>query len=143
MKDLSLFIGLSRTLLYVQRETEKIFRQHHLTTGQFAVMEALYHKGEKSVKELKELILITSGNMPVILKNLERQAYIEKKTDGQDHRIRKICLTEKGRKKIEEVFPKNQEKIEALFSVWTREEKEMMQKAMKQFGEEYSIWREK
>lgn len=48
MEDLKLFISLSRTIIYLDRDTYKIYKEHGITKTQFAVLEILYHKGDLS-----------------------------------------------------------------------------------------------
>lgn len=137
MKDLKLFISLSRTLLYLDRETDKIFKEHGITKTQFAVLEVLYHKGDLSQCDIRQLILTTAGNLPVVINNLLKEELISKRPHEEDGRRHILSLTPKGRKLLEEVFPKNQQCIEDNFSVWTEEEKEMLHEAMKKFRKEH------
>lgn len=137
MEDLKLFIGFSRMLLHVDRKTSKVFRDADLTKGQFAVLEVLHTKGRLSASQIRKLILMTPGNLPVILKNLEAEDYIRRLPNPADGRSSLLELTDRGEKKLLEVFPKNQEVIEDLFSVWTEEEKELLLKSMKKFRDEY------
>ena len=137
MKDLKLFISLSRTLLYLDRETDKIFKEHGITKTQFAVLEVLYHKGDLSQCDIRQLILTTAGNLPVVINNLLQEELISKRPHEEDGRRHILSLTPKGRKLLEEVFPKNQQCIEDNFSVWTEEEKEMLHEAMKKFRKEH------
>lgn len=137
MDDLKLFIALSRTMLHVDRSSQVIFRAHGLTKGQFAVLEVLYHKGELTSKQIKELILTTPGNLPVIIHNLEKEGFVSRREDPRDRRSSLLSLTPLGTKKIEEVFPENKELIEQLFSVWTKEEKEQMMRALLKYRKEH------
>ena len=70
--DLSLLIGLSRTSNTFASETSRIMTAHDLTLSQFAVLEAVVHKGTLSIGEIQRKILSTTGTMPVIIKNLEK-----------------------------------------------------------------------
>lgn len=72
--DLSLLIGLSRTSNTFASETSRIMTAHDLTLSQFAVLEAVVHKGTLSIGEIQRKILSTTGTMPVIIKNLESVA---------------------------------------------------------------------
>lgn len=132
--DLKLFIGMSRTLNKINRETSKIHTRYGLTTPQFGVLEALYHKGDLSVGEVQKKILSSSGTIPVIIKNLEKEGLLEKKRDDLDKRKFILHLTDKGRDLIERVYPENEELIVAMMSVWTEEEKKLLLESMKKFG---------
>lgn len=137
MNDLHLFIGLSRTMLYLDRKTDEIFRKHGLTQTQFAVLEALYHKGDLPQCRIRELILTTAGNLPVVIKNLLKQDYISKRPDPEDGRRQILSLTPSGKELLEKVFPENAACIRECFSVWTENEREELLRLMKKFRKEY------
>ena len=52
--ELKIFIGMSRAINKINRATNKIYTKYGLTSGQFAVLEVLYHKGDLSVGEVQE-----------------------------------------------------------------------------------------
>lgn len=134
-KDLKIFIGMSRTLNKLNRLNSQLFRDYDLTTGQYGVLEALYHKGNRSVGEIQEMILSTTGNMPVILKNLKARDLISTCRADKDRRLTIVSLTDEGRDLIEEVFPKNKEVIEGYFSRLSEDEKEKMLDLLSKFKE--------
>lgn len=134
MIELKVFIGMSRTLNKINRATCKIYAKYGLTTGQFAVLEALYHKGDLSIGQVQEKILSTSGTIPVIVKNLEKEGYLEKTNDKEDKRRFILKITEKGRKLMDLVYPENEAMIVSMMDAWTQEEKEAIVNYMKKFG---------
>lgn len=137
MKDLNLFIALSRTMLYIDREADKVFQKYHITKTQFAVMEALYHKGPLTQSDIRRLILTTTGNLPVVIKNLLTYGYVEKRKDKPDKRKQILSLTLEGQALMGKVFPENRQCIEKIFSVWTQEEKEHLMNILQKFRKEY------
>ncbi len=124
MKSLKIFIGMSRFLNKINRVTGKIHQQYGLTTPQFGVLEALYHKGDLSIGEVQEKILSTGGTMPVIIRNLLREGLITKTKDSKDKRRAILNLTEKGRALMDKVYPKNEALIHSELSIWNEEEKD-------------------
>lgn len=137
MDDLKLFISLSRTLLFLDRKTDKIFKEHGITKTQFAVLEVLYHKGDLSQCDIRKLILTTAGNLPVVINNLLKEDLITKTPHEEDRRRQVLSLTNKGRQLIQKVFPENKQCIQECFSVWTEEEKEILHGLMKKFRKEH------
>lgn len=97
-------IALSRGLRAVHRKSETLFRSHNLTLAQFAVLEALYHKGELTVGALIESVLSTSGNMTVVIRNLEQHGLVCRKPNPADGRSFLVCLTDRGEALIAKVF---------------------------------------
>ena len=70
--ELKILIGLHRAINYIDRQSTKIFSEYQLTLGQFAVLEALHHKGDMTVGQVQEKILSSGGTMPLIINNLEK-----------------------------------------------------------------------
>ena len=134
MTDSFLVIYLYRIVNTLERKTIAICTKHGLTASQFAVLEALQHKGDLTVGEVKEAILSSTGTIPVVVKNLEKLGYIYRKTDSADKRRSILSLTDAGRELVEEVFPKNIEMIQQEMSVWNEEEKKQLARLLQKFN---------
>lgn len=114
-------------------KSEKIIRNNNLTDSQFSVIDVLYTKGEMRISSLLESMLATSGNMTVILKNMERDGLIYRNRDESDKRAFIVGLTDKGRTLFEQILPPHKEEIEKLYSIFTDEEKKTFIKLLKKF----------
>ncbi|WP_367567914.1 MarR family winged helix-turn-helix transcriptional regulator [Lacrimispora sp.] len=134
-KELKILIGLHRAVNYIDRQSVRIFSEYQLTMGQFAVLEALYHKGDMTVGQVQEKILSSSGTIPLIVNNLEKRGYLVRKTDSKDKRRCILHITEQGQELIGQVYPRNEARIIELMSGWTEEEKEQLTALLKKFGE--------
>lgn len=135
--ELKILIGLHRAVNYIDRQTAKICAGKNLSVGQFAVLEALYHKGDLSVGQVQEKILSTSGTIAVIVSNLEARGYICKERDSQDKRRFILHLTESGRQVIAQIYPENEAKIISIMRFWTEEEQQSLAALLKRFGDEF------
>ena len=129
--DLKILIGLHRVINAVDSRTIKLVKSYGLSIGQFAVLEALYHKGEMTVGQVQKKILSSTGTMPVIIKNLEKRQLISYKADEQDKRKRLLYITDKGKELISEVFPKNKELIIDYFKTMKLDDKKEFLRLMK------------
>ncbi len=132
--ELKIFIGMSRALNKINRATNKVYKKYGLTSGQFAVLEALYHKGELSVGEVQDKILSTSGTIPVIVKNLEKEGFLQKSNDASDKRRFILQITQKGKELMDIIYPENEEIIISMINVWSKEEQEVILNYMRKFG---------
>lgn len=117
-------ISLSRALQSIHKKSEVLFRQKNLTMAQFAVLEALLHKGDLTVQNLIDAVLSSSGNMTVVVRNLERQSLVERKNNPEDKRSFLICLTESGRELIGKVFIQHMELVEKVLTPLEDKEKQ-------------------
>jgi DNA-binding MarR family transcriptional regulator len=129
--NLKAFIGLSRTTQALHKRAGGIFNKGGLTSSQFAVLEALYHKGDLTINEIIESILSTSGNMTVVINNLEKDSMIQRQVNPMDKRSSIIVITDKGRQKVEEIFPVHLEDLAKSFEELEEKEKEMLIKILK------------
>lgn len=124
--NLKAFIGLSRTTQGLHKRAGNIFNKGGLTLSQFAVLEALYHKGDLTIQEIIESILSSSGNMTVVINNLEKEKMIERHVNPKDKRSSIIAITDKGKQKVEEVFPLHLADLKKSFDTLTQNEKEAL-----------------
>lgn len=122
--DLKLLIALSRGTQGIHRRSATLFKEHGLTIAQFSVLEALYHKGDLTINEIIMSVLSTSGNMTVVISNLEKECFIERIVNEKDKRSCIIRITEKGRKSVENIFPSHVADLGECFSVYTNDEKQ-------------------
>lgn len=132
--------ALSVHLMVVFRRAERTIRSHEgemikaygLTPMQFGVLDVLYSKGPLSIGEIIEAMLSTSGNMTVVIRNMERDGYVTR-VPGEDRRSYLISLTDKGRAKIEEVLPVHAEHISRIFSVLSEAEQKELTDLLRKF----------
>lgn len=117
----------------ISTHTGKVIRSNNLTDSQFSVIDVLYTKGEMRICTLLNTILATSGNMTVILKNMERDGLIYRKKDDDDKRAFLVGLTEKGKKLFEKILPSHRSEIEKLYSILSDEEKASLISILKKF----------
>lgn len=121
--NLKVLIALSRTTQAVHKRSAAIFKDGGLTMTQFSVLEALYHKGPMSINQIIQTILATPGNMTVVIGNLERDGLVTRSGHPEDCRSVLVTITDAGRARIEEIFPKHLDDLAECFAPLTREEK--------------------
>jgi len=121
--DNAILIGAYRMVRDLDRETARISAEFGLTYPQFQVLEALLHKGELSVGQIRDAILSSDGTVPVVVDNLCRKGLVRRTKDPRDRRRSLVSLTDVGASLIREAYPRNEEMIEAKFDIWTAEDK--------------------
>ena len=121
-QELKAFIAMSRALNEINRNTISIVKEYGISTSQFAVLEALYHKGDLTVGEVQEKILSTSGTIAVVIRNLENSGLIYKTQDSKDKRRYILKLSDKGLDLIAKVYPKNEKMLLSVMSSLNQDE---------------------
>eukprot|EP01156_Anaeramoeba_ignava_P006432 Anaeramoba_ignava/a348637_15.p2 GENE.a348637_15~~a348637_15.p2 ORF type:complete len:142 (+),score=9.26 a348637_15:8-433(+) len=129
--QLKSFIAMNRALNMINRNTITIVNKYGISTSQFAVLEALYHKGDLSVGQVQEKVLSTSGTIAVVIKNLEKNNLIYRLQDDNDKRKYILKLSEKGFDLISEVYPENESMILNLMDRLSKEEQSNLLTYMK------------
>ncbi|HEL1093631.1 TPA: MarR family transcriptional regulator, partial [Streptococcus equi subsp. zooepidemicus] len=116
-------------------QSSAFFQKANLTPTQFSVLEVLYSKGSMRINKLIGSLLATSGNMTVVLKNMERNGWISRCQDAKDKRACLVQLTPEGKALIETILPEHIKRVEALFSVLTETEQKQLITLLKKFKE--------
>jgi len=122
--NLNVVIGLYRSYFRIHRSTQKLIASYNITMPQFGVMEALYHLGDMNIGEIIDKTLSTSGNMTVVIKNLEQDGWITRHADPDDKRAYLVQLTKRGEELIETIFPKHLNDLDGLLDNLDTKEKE-------------------
>ncbi len=122
---LNTFIKLVRCTNSVAHHVHKHLR-NELTVSQFGILEALYHLGPMSQKELATKILKSAGNITTIINNLENAGLVVRVPSLEDKRYYAIHLTDEGHKLIERIFPDHAEIICRRMAVLTEEEQQTL-----------------
>lgn len=79
MREDDLLLSLHRTVSKLDRTMGAICKEHGLTLGQFAVMQALYRCGDQTIGELREAAISSDGTISVVIKNLEKRELVHRK----------------------------------------------------------------
>src|SRR3989475_13272688 len=94
------FVVLWKAARAAQAYAEKSISELEMCASDFAVLEALLHKGPLPVNEIGKKVMLTSGSITVAVDRLETKGLVERRAHGTDRRAGKDDLTEEGRKLI-------------------------------------------
>ncbi len=133
-RALNTYIKLQRAAETSLMRTTAHLSDYNLTTSQFAVLEALYHLGTLSQRDLAEKLLKSTGNMSTVLKNMERRGLISRVRDPGDNRYMQVCITDSGRTLLKSMLDKHVAGIVAEMGVLTGEEQEELARLCRKLG---------
>lgn len=133
-QSLKLFIVLSRAARAVNDQVNKEIHTYNLNPTEFAVLELLYHKGDQPLQHIGSKILLASGSITYVVDKLEQKQLLSRKACEKDRRVTFAQITEKGKKFIEEIFPKHEKKLQDILAGLTSEEKEAAITLLKKLG---------
>src|SRR5437763_15349506 len=111
----------------------------HLELGgsDFAVLEALLHKGALPVGDIGRKVLLTSGSITVAVDRLEAKGLVERRASADDRRARIVHLTKEGRKLITRAYTEHAADMERLAAAsLTTAERTTLIRLLKKIGYE-------
>ena len=131
---LDTYIKISRACNTAQTYAKNGLEQAGLSYSQFAVLEALYHVGPLTLGDLARRVLRSSGNLTLVLKNLEKRGLVKRCQQGEDKRFIVAAITTAGRKLIARIFPQHARQITEIMSRLTAEEQQQLGALCKKLG---------
>lgn len=131
---LNTYTKLVRAAESVTARTSRVMTAANLTLSQFGVLEALYHKGPLCQRDIAAKILKSTGNMTLVIDNLEKSGLVRRVRDNEDRRFLTIHLTEAGTGLIARVFADVEAAIVAEMSTLTAPEQETLGELCKKLG---------
>lgn len=131
---LNSYIKLTRASESIFSRTTAHLADYGLTDTQFAVLEALYYLGTLSQVELAQKVLKSTGNLTLVLKNLEKQGLICRERSQQDQRYMRVSMTEAGQALIARIMPLHVQGIVAAMGVLTAEEQATLDRLCRKLG---------
>lgn len=134
VRALDAYIKLQRAADSVQSALERALEAENLTEGQFGVLEILLHLGPSAPGAIARKLFRSDGNVTVLLDNLERRGWIERRRDEADRRRQSIHLTAAGRAEIRRRFPPHVQRVVAAFSHLTAAEQEELSRLCRKLG---------
>ena len=108
-RALKLWVVLSRAHAALAERAAADVARHGLTLAEFAVLEALYHKGPMLLGEVQRSILVSSGGVTYLADRLAARGLLERRACPNDRRARYAALTRAGEALIGEIFGEHAE----------------------------------
>ncbi len=134
IRSLNAFIKLVRAAQSVSGRVESHFSEIGLSVSQFGALEALYHLGPLYQKDLASKILKSTGNITMVVDNLEKRGLVERVRDLKDRRLYSVGITEKGAALIKSFFPVHVSRIVHEMEALTRAEQKELDRLCKKVG---------
>lgn len=132
---LNTFIKLTRSVESLTSRLSQRGTLGELTESQFGVLETLYHLGSMCQNQIAAKILKSSGNLTMVIDNLEKHGLVRRVRDLEDRRKVQVSLTDEGRQLIAEVFPEQAAAITEEMSALTPQEQETLGSLCRKLGQ--------
>jgi MarR family transcriptional regulator, 2-MHQ and catechol-resistance regulon repressor len=133
-RALNTYTKLMRAAESVTSRVGRTMAAADLTISQFGVLEALLHKGPLCQRDIAAKILKSTGNITLVIDNLEKRSLVRRERTSEDRRYLTIQLTDQGLELIREVFARVEAAIVAEMKVLTNDEQEVLGLLCKKLG---------
>jgi MarR family 2-MHQ and catechol resistance regulon transcriptional repressor len=134
IQALDTYVKLSRALDSFETRLQSGVSSVGLTSSQFGVLDALFHLGSLCQKELGEKILKTSGNMTMVIDNLEKRSLVVRERQEEDRRHMMVHLTAEGRALIAQLFPRHAAAVAREMAALSSVEQKELERLCKKLG---------
>jgi len=133
-RALNTYTKLMRAAESVTGRVNRFVAAADLTISQFGVLEALYHKGPMCQRDIAAKILKSTGNMTLVIDNLEKRGLVRRERDATDRRYLTVNLTDAGMALIAKTFSEVEAAIVAEMAVLELQEQELLGVLCKKLG---------
>jgi MarR family 2-MHQ and catechol resistance regulon transcriptional repressor len=131
---LNSYTKLMRSAESVTSRVGRVMSADGLTISQFGVLEALHHKGPLCQRDIATKILKSTGNITLVIDNLEKQELVRRERISDDRRYLTIRLTAKGESVISSAFANVEAAIVAEMNALTADEQATLGRLCKKLG---------
>src|SRR5574337_126227 len=125
-RALDAYVKLVRASESVTARLQRHLADAGLTVSQFGVLEALHHLGPLSQGELAGKILKSSGNITMVIDNLEKRGLVTRQRKAEDRRFYSVRLTTRGSRVMAGLFPDQAERIVSEMNILTKAEQKQL-----------------
>jgi len=134
VRALNAYVKLMRAAESVTARTYRHLADVGLTISQFGVLEAIYHLGPLSQRDIGKKILRSSGNITMVIDNLEKRGLVKRERSQEDRRFLTAHLTKDGHSLIREIFPQHAAAIVEEMNTLTKPEQEELGRLCRKLG---------
>jgi MarR family transcriptional regulator, 2-MHQ and catechol-resistance regulon repressor len=133
-ESLKLWVVLSRAQAAVSAHVGADVQRHGLTLTEFAILEALYHRGAMLLGEVQRRILVSSGGITFLVDRLVAKGLVVRQECPSDRRARYAALTSEGEALIARIFPSHAAMIARAVGGLTAEEQHAAVELLRRLG---------
>lgn len=128
------WIAVARACHLVQQELQRRLKPLDLKTPHLDILVNLVRTEGISQQDLARKLLVGRSNVTMLLPQLEKRDLIERRPDAADRRVLCLYLTQKGRALANRAIAIQTEVVEAIMSLSTPEECEVVGDAMRRIA---------
>lgn len=133
-RALGAYIKLLRAADSVRNRAMDHLDAEGLTPSQFGTLETLLHRGPLCQKDIAAKLLVSGGNITMVIDNLEKRRLVERRRSRDDRRYITVTLTAAGRHLISRVFPHHVARVVEELGTLTPAEQDLLGSLCRRVG---------
>ena len=114
-----------------------------ITNNDMHVIEAIGIGVPKNMSSIARELSVTVGTLTIAMNSLVKKGYVVRSRGEEDRRVVYISLSERGRRAYEHHAEFHKEMIESVAKELTREEMEVLVKALSKLNRWFRNWQKK
>jgi MarR family 2-MHQ and catechol resistance regulon transcriptional repressor len=131
---LKLWLTLARAYQAAAELSRMDIDRHGLSVAEFAILEALHHKGPMLLGEVQRKALVSSGGTTFLIDRLVTRGLVERQECPSDRRARYAALTREGMALMKRVFPQHADAMREAMAGLTAAEQRTATALIKRLG---------
>lgn len=131
---LKLWVVLSRAHASIYAHAVAHAADHGLALTEFAILEALYHRGRMVLGEIQRRILVSSGGITFLVDRLAEKGLVVRQECPEDRRAKYVALTREGTRLIRELFPAHARTLAQAMKGLSNEEQRQAARLLRSLG---------
>ena len=131
---LKLWVVLSRAHASISAHAVAHAADHGLSLTEFAILEALFHRGRMVLGEIQRRILVSSGGITFLVDRLAEKGLVVRQECPEDRRAKYVSLTREGTRLIRELFPSHARTLANAMQSLTPDEQVEATRLLKSLG---------
>jgi MarR family 2-MHQ and catechol resistance regulon transcriptional repressor len=128
------YVRLVRTAERIFNDVSRGLVEHGLTASQFSALKVLCLRGPMPQKDVATNILKSTGNVTMVIDNLEKEGLVERTRGSLDRRIFEVAATQKGKDLFHEVYAPHLGRIREAMGDLNQEECEQLIGLLERLG---------
>ena len=128
------WLVLSKAARSVCGRAQESIADTGLGTTDFAILEALLHKGPMPVNTIGKKLLLTSGSITTAVDRLVAKGFVARNDHPDDRRVRVVQLTKAGRELIVPAYARHEKDLEQIASALTATERTTLVNLLRKLG---------
>jgi DNA-binding MarR family transcriptional regulator len=120
--DEKVLMAMVRAAELFKRKHAAIFRNYGLSFPQYNVLRVLdaSRMGRNKLSEVSRIMLVPGANMTGLIKRLEKNGFIIRKSDPKDERVKMLEITRKGKKTLRDIEPEKDRSTEIMLKGFSK-----------------------